>query len=301
MSDADATDYLYVYCIIPSDSGLADFGVSDIDGRGDRVYTVAQKDILAVVSGARLRRYERNEENIMAHQRVIQRVLNRCRAVPMPFSTILKDTTDVQKILESRYEEFTQKLSALSAVGEQGVEDPGRQLVEEALAQSFGNALRIRELNEKLSYLNSITNGNGNNGILAEKLLEEVHALREKVTTIDSMCNSITEAVRSIGEELKSIRRWNGDNFDLTKLEKDVHNSKVKSIINGLIDQAKATQLHRIGLEGRSEVKPGPPMVEPLGLSDKVHQEDFRRMNGSGLKRENHKRYPRRRPKSAEE
>src|SRR3569833_1152584 len=73
----------YVYCIIRSDR-QRDFGAIGIGG-GQKVATVAYKDLAAVVSDTPIVIYDPTRENVLAHEFVNETVLREYTVIPMPF------------------------------------------------------------------------------------------------------------------------------------------------------------------------------------------------------------------------
>lgn len=187
MSEAQTPtpEFLYVYCVL---DGIVDekFGKIGVGGRGDEVYGLPYKDLSAIVSRTDRRAFERNEEDVLAHQRVIQKIFSRFAAVPMPFSTILENEKELQNLLESRYNEFRDKIEKLREIVQPARPSPGRQLIEEALAQSFASALRIRQLSDEVTKLGAAPVVEPDRGV-AEELASEVRSLREELKALRSM------------------------------------------------------------------------------------------------------------------
>lgn len=108
-------EFLYVYCIV--DGTVSEkFGRMGIGGRGDEVYSSPYKDISAIVSRTDRRVFERNEENVLAHQCVIQDIFSRLPAVPLPFSTVVQNKRELENLLASRYHEFRESLEKLQEI-----------------------------------------------------------------------------------------------------------------------------------------------------------------------------------------
>ncbi len=147
-----AADSFYLYCIV--DGALDEkFGKIGIGGRGDEVYSCPYKGITAIISRTDQRAFERTEENVLAHQRVFQKILSRYAAVPLPFSSIFENESLLQNFLAPRHDEFHNKLEQLAEIVQTANHDPGMELAEEALAQSFASALQVRHLIGELSTL----------------------------------------------------------------------------------------------------------------------------------------------------
>jgi hypothetical protein len=109
--------------------GIAEFGKSvvlksrAIDSPTSKVYTIPYKDICAVVSRTRYIEYDPSDENILAHNEVVQEVHTdfMCTVLPLRFSTVAKSETDVLKILSNGYAKFKAKLHTLKGKVEMAV------------------------------------------------------------------------------------------------------------------------------------------------------------------------------------
>jgi len=108
-------EFLYVYCVV--DGAVSEkFGRMGIGGRGDEVYSSPYKDISAIVSRTDRRVFERNEEDVLAHQYVIRDIFSRLPAVPFPFSTVVQNERELENLLASRYHEFRERLEKLQEI-----------------------------------------------------------------------------------------------------------------------------------------------------------------------------------------
>jgi hypothetical protein len=101
--------------------GIAEFGKQvvlksrPIDPTGGKPYTIAYKDISALVSRTNYREYDPTDENVLAHNKALQELHDdyRCTVLPLRFSTVAKSELDVQKILSNGHMKFRQKLQSL--------------------------------------------------------------------------------------------------------------------------------------------------------------------------------------------
>jgi len=191
--------FIYVYCIIPRGK-YGELGKIGIGGRADEVYTISHKELSAVVSRCKLPQYERSDENILAHQRVVQNVFAKCPAVPLPFSTILKSERELVGMLESRYEELMDKLEGLSElVTEPPPSEPGKEIIEQALAHSFAHALRVRQLSDEVARLRSQPTAGQTAPSASEKvLMEEIRALRAELHALGSVDRQVAQALGNL-------------------------------------------------------------------------------------------------------
>jgi hypothetical protein len=100
---------IYVYGIV---DGKTDKQL-DVEGLGDnaQVYCVPFKDVTAVVSNTPFVEYDPNEENTLAHEKVIQKILKENLTIaPMRFCTVLRARNDLMKLLHSAYFPFKRNI-----------------------------------------------------------------------------------------------------------------------------------------------------------------------------------------------
>lgn len=110
----------YIYCIIDADEKV-NFGQIGIGEDNTEVTTVNYQDIAAVVSTAPVKKYRPNRENSVAHERVIEKVMEDYTVLPVRFGTIAKDEELILALLEKRYLEFQKTLSEMKRKVELGV------------------------------------------------------------------------------------------------------------------------------------------------------------------------------------
>ena len=101
----------YVYCIVRSDR-QRDFGAIGIGG-GQRVFTVAFKDLAAVVSDTPIVIYDPTRENVLAHEFVNETVMKEFTVIPMSFGTVFRSEDDVTELLRSTYQAFSDVLDKM--------------------------------------------------------------------------------------------------------------------------------------------------------------------------------------------
>jgi len=142
---------LYVYGIIPYDSPK-DFGEIGVV-TGSSVHTIPYKDVAAVVSEFHGANFERTDENVLAHQRVFQKVAEKTAGIPVRFGTIVENDAEVQRILEEGYPDFKKELSELG--GKEGAAVPiestsPTDIIAQILSQSAASAIKIRQMSDSL-------------------------------------------------------------------------------------------------------------------------------------------------------
>lgn len=96
----------YVYCIIRSHKPLA-LGPIGIGSEPSSVYTVTFSELAAVVSDSPLTVLDPTRDNVLAHQRVNETVMQEHTVLPMSFGTVFKTHDDVAAFLRSAYDAFT--------------------------------------------------------------------------------------------------------------------------------------------------------------------------------------------------
>jgi hypothetical protein len=102
----------YVYCIIKSEQ-LLTFGALGIGSEPAHVQTVNYRDLAAVVSNTSLVVQDPTRDNVLAHQRVNETVMQQHTVIPMSFGTVFKTDDDIIELLRSAYEAFTDVLNKM--------------------------------------------------------------------------------------------------------------------------------------------------------------------------------------------
>lgn len=117
----------YIYCIIGVGEERS-LGPIGIGGRGNEVYTLCYQGQAAVISNSPVTKYPISRENTLAHQRVMERVMEDCTVLPVRFGTIAESKNGVpaeqrinEKVLRSRYKEFEGLLREMGNKVELGV------------------------------------------------------------------------------------------------------------------------------------------------------------------------------------
>lgn len=111
----------YIYCIIGArqDRGFGPIGI----GAGDNeVATVGLGDLAVVASDTGQERYPVSRENLLSHQKVIERVMKEFSSVlPVRFCTIAPGNENIRNLLERRQKEFKALLDRMEFKMELGV------------------------------------------------------------------------------------------------------------------------------------------------------------------------------------
>src|SRR5918993_1632607 len=110
----------YVYCIIKSDQSL-NFGALGIGNEPAHVHTVNYRDIAAVVSNTPMVVQDPTRDNVLAHQRVNETVMQKHTVIPMSFGTVFKTDDDIMELLRSAYDAFSDVLNKMQEKFEFGL------------------------------------------------------------------------------------------------------------------------------------------------------------------------------------
>jgi ElaB/YqjD/DUF883 family membrane-anchored ribosome-binding protein len=147
---SDAHPRLYVYCIVPH-MAPKDFGRIGVEGNGS-VYTIEYRDIAAVVSEFPGDKFEKEDANTLAHQRVVRKVFEKVMGIPIQFGTLAKDKKDVTRLLEQGYEKYKEQIAKLVPADDSAIDESPEpaDIIAEILAQSAASAVRIRQLTNDL-------------------------------------------------------------------------------------------------------------------------------------------------------
>src|SRR5439155_13216673 len=100
-----------VYCIVRSER-QRDFGAIGIGG-GQRVFTVAYRDLAAVVSDTPIVIYDPTRDNVLAHEFVNETVMREHTVIPMSFGTVFRSEEDVTELLRSTHQAFSEVLEKM--------------------------------------------------------------------------------------------------------------------------------------------------------------------------------------------
>ncbi len=109
---AEANEGKYVYCVIKSERPLS-FGLLGIGPEPGEVHTVHYRDIAAIVSNTPMVVQDPTRDNVLAHQRVNETVMQHHTVIPMSFGTVFKTHDDIMELLRSAYEAFTDVLNKM--------------------------------------------------------------------------------------------------------------------------------------------------------------------------------------------
>ena len=110
----------YIYCIIKGREGR-NFGSVGIGGGGDVVSTIGYEDLSAVISNFPMGKYVVSKENLIAHEKVIEKVMEDYTVLPTRFCTVASSAEEVRGFLRKRYSELKGLLKDMDNKIELGV------------------------------------------------------------------------------------------------------------------------------------------------------------------------------------
>jgi hypothetical protein len=115
----------YLYAIIGTNEER-NFGPIGLDGR--EVETIAYRDLSAVMSNAPLGKYEVSKANLLAHERVLERVMNEHTVLPVRYCTVAQNAEEIRQLLERQYQQLKHLLRDLDGKVELGMKALWRQM-----------------------------------------------------------------------------------------------------------------------------------------------------------------------------
>jgi hypothetical protein len=116
----DESSGKYVYCVIRSEQPLS-FGPLGLGPEPAEVHTIHYRDICAVVSNTPIVVQDPTRENVLAHQRVNETVMQKHTVIPMSFGTVFKTDDDITELLRSAYDAFSDVLNKMQEKFEFGL------------------------------------------------------------------------------------------------------------------------------------------------------------------------------------
>jgi hypothetical protein len=135
----------YVYCIVQTEESL-NFGPIGIGSDPSEVRSVNYRDIAAVTSDTPLEVYDPTRENVLAHERVNEVVMQRFTVIPMSFGTVFKTAEDIVELVRSAYDAFRDVLIKMEGKLEFGLKvlwEPEQVIGE--IEKEDENLRRLRE------------------------------------------------------------------------------------------------------------------------------------------------------------
>jgi hypothetical protein len=117
----------YIYCII-GDNEDRKFAFPAIGEEGETVYSVHYRDVAAVISVSAVTKYPISRANTMAHQKVMEKLMDDFTVLPVRFGTVAGGRENVspddrirEEVLETRYDELKGLLDGMENKTELGI------------------------------------------------------------------------------------------------------------------------------------------------------------------------------------
>ena len=185
----------YIYCIIGTKQER-NFGPIDIGGRDDEVLTIGYDDLSMIVSSCPMTKFIVSRENMLAHMRVIEKVMNEFDSVlPVRFGTVAFNADEIRNLLDRRLREFRSLLRNMDHKVELGVKGSWKNM-KVIFKEIVEENRKIKKVKEK------IQNEVGKKNIPAKtevgKMVEE--ALKKKK---EREAEKIVDALRRTAFEYK--------------------------------------------------------------------------------------------------
>jgi hypothetical protein len=185
----------YIYGILGADH-RQEFGPIGIGGRGDNVYTLPYQDVAAIVSSSPIVKYPVTRDNMIAHAKVLERVVQETTVLPVRFCTIAaNDEIIVNKVLKTRRQEFLHLLKAMEGKIELGLRARWidldaifNEVVEENKGIKALKAAVLAERDEQRKYANKIKIGQSVQKALAQKRKREARGLLDALRPLSLDC-----------------------------------------------------------------------------------------------------------------
>ena len=143
----------YLYCIIRCSEERTFEDVAPVGDANGPVHTVPQDGLAVVVSDTPVKDHETTRANMLAHERVQERVMRDFTLLPVRFGSVTNDFAsaipDIRKLLEKRSQEFDHLLVDMEGKVELGLKALWRDekaIFEEIVAENQG----IRRLRNSL-------------------------------------------------------------------------------------------------------------------------------------------------------
>lgn len=187
---------VYVYGIVDGHLNKQ-FDCPGIGNREDKISCVPFKDVTAIISYTSFEEYDPTEENTLAHEKVIQELLQEGLTIaPMRFCTILKGEDDLRKLLHSGYLAFKKNILKIRSKQELGVKvfldveklkaeiGNGEELIEKSREMAAELQERLKSIAEDVVLEEQMTEDMIiNAAFLVHK--EKVKEFQEEITNFD--------------------------------------------------------------------------------------------------------------------
>jgi len=178
----------YIYCIIGTKQER-NFGPIGIGARGDEALTIGYDNLSMVVSSHPIIKFVVNRENVLTHEKVIEKVMEEFDSVlPVRFGTIASSPDEVRNLLDKRYREFRNLLKDVDHKVELGVKGVWKN-IDIIFKEIAGENRKIKALKEDIQ--NDTAKKNNKARMEVGKMVEEALAKKK-----EREAESIIEALR---------------------------------------------------------------------------------------------------------
>lgn len=132
---------IYIYGIIDSNDKI-EASITGLGGTG--IYNVPYRDIGALVSDFNTPIRNRDEESVLEHEMVLEKMMKNFTVLPMRFLTVFNGRDDIISVLHEHYSDFREDLDRLYNKAEFGIKViwPGaiiRERIEKAYRKAHTN------------------------------------------------------------------------------------------------------------------------------------------------------------------
>jgi hypothetical protein len=110
----------YIYCFIKEKDAI-NICSSSFANIISPVYTLPYKDISAVISNTDVYEFDPTRKNVLNHQRIITKVMEKYTVVPVAFGTVSNNKKDIESIITSNYEQLRKQIEILEDKSEVGL------------------------------------------------------------------------------------------------------------------------------------------------------------------------------------
>jgi len=194
----------YIYCIIGTEQER-NFGPIGLGGRGDEVLTIGYNDLSMVVSSHPMAKFVVNSENMLAHQRVVELVMNEFDSIlPVRFGTIASNAGEIRNLLDRRYREFKNCLKDMDHKIELGVKGQWQDMsvIFKKIAE---DNKKIKQFKEKIKNNSSTINTRTKIAVgrmVKQFLIKKKKEEAEKIVSFLKRASFDYRLNRTIGDEM---------------------------------------------------------------------------------------------------
>lgn len=215
----------YIYCFI-KEKDVVNICSSAFANVVSPVYTVPYKEISVVVSNTDIYEFDPTRKNVLNHQRVINKVMEKYTVIPVAFGTVGNNKAEIAKIIEDNYDEFLEKIEFLKDKSEVG------------LKVSWDKAFFNEDIeNDKILALKARVSGKEEEEVLLDKIqlgkLVQETIENKKEEYIDRIYTPLSNiAVKSKQKDGIPIKTVFNAFFLVNNSDNDIFDKKVEELSN---------------------------------------------------------------------